>query len=133
MTDAPIPTPDPDPDPNPDPEVKNGIVNEDGELYYYVNGVTFSYTHLSFTLSVLLHIFEIKDYQAVIVYSNPPVLPIAAILANRLFKTKIIFVSYDVYPEVAYASGLSLIHIFPQCGLFSSFFSDVFFSIGIKR
>ena len=61
--------------------------------------------YFSFTLSVLLHIFEIKDYQAVIVYSNPPVLPIAAILANRLFKTKIIFVSYDVYPEVAYASG----------------------------
>ena len=26
-------------DPNPDPEVKNGIVNEDGELYYYVDGV----------------------------------------------------------------------------------------------
>ena len=61
--------------------------------------------YFSFTFSVLLHIFEIKDYQAVIVYSNPPVLPIAAILANRLFKTKIIFVSYDVYPEVAYASG----------------------------
>ena len=61
--------------------------------------------YFSFTLSVLLHIFEIKDYQAVIVYSNPPVLPIVAILANRLFKTKIIFVSYDVYPEVAYASG----------------------------
>lgn len=61
--------------------------------------------YFSFTLSVLLHIFEIKDYQAAIVYSNPPVLPIAAILANRLFKTKIIFVSYDVYPEVAYASG----------------------------
>ena len=39
MTDAPIPTPDPDPDPNPDPEVKNGIVSEDGVLYYYVNGV----------------------------------------------------------------------------------------------
>ena len=39
MTDAPIPTPDPDPNPDPDPGVKNGIVNEDGELYYYVNGV----------------------------------------------------------------------------------------------
>lgn len=61
--------------------------------------------YFSFTLSVLLHILEIKDYQTVIVYSNPPVLPIAAIWANRLFKTKIIFVSYDVYPEVAYASG----------------------------
>lgn len=24
-------------------------------------------------------------------------------------------------------------HNIPQCGLFSSFFSDVFFSIGIKR
>ena len=59
----------------------------------------------SFTLSVMLHIFEAKDYRAIIVYSNPPVLPVAAIWANRLFKTKIIFVSYDVYPEVAYASN----------------------------
>lgn len=61
--------------------------------------------YFSFTLSVLLHIFEIKNYKTVIVYSNPPVLPIAAIWANRFFNTKIIFVSYDVYPEVAYASG----------------------------
>ena len=55
--------------------------------------------YFSFTLSVLLHLFEIRNYRAVIVYSNPPVLPIAAILANKLFKTKIIFVSYDVYPD----------------------------------
>lgn len=61
--------------------------------------------YFSFTLSVLLHIGEIKHYRAVIVYSNPPVLPIAAIWANKLFNTKIIFVSYDVYPEVAYASN----------------------------
>ena len=27
------------PDPDPDPEMKNGIVSEDGELYYYVDGV----------------------------------------------------------------------------------------------
>ena len=60
--------------------------------------------YFSFTLSILLHIFE-RAYQAVVVYSNLPVLPIAAILANRLFKTKIVFVSYDVYPEVVYASG----------------------------
>ena len=34
------PTPDPEkPDPTPDPEVKNGIVTEDGIMYYYVNGV----------------------------------------------------------------------------------------------
>ena len=34
MLNAPKPTPDPDPEPE-----KNGIVSEDGELYYYVNGV----------------------------------------------------------------------------------------------
>lgn len=32
--------------------------------------------YFSFTLSVLLHLFEIRNYRAVIVYSNPPVLPI---------------------------------------------------------
>ena len=36
----PEPTPDPDPDPDPEePEVRNGIVEEDGSLYYYVDGV----------------------------------------------------------------------------------------------
>ena len=33
------PDPDPKPDPEPDPEVKNGIVSENGSLYYYVDGV----------------------------------------------------------------------------------------------
>ena len=61
--------------------------------------------YFSFTLSVLFHIFEIKDCQAVIAYSNPPILPVAAILANKLFHTKVIFVSYDVYPEVAVATN----------------------------
>ena len=33
------PAVDPDPKPEPDPEVKNGIVAENGSLYYYVDGV----------------------------------------------------------------------------------------------
>ena len=33
------PTVDPDPNPEPEPEVKNGIVSENGSLYYYVDGV----------------------------------------------------------------------------------------------
>lgn len=61
--------------------------------------------YFSFTLSVLLRIFSFRNYRSVIVYSNPPVLPIVAVLANMLFGTKIVFVAYDVYPEVAYASG----------------------------
>ena len=37
MIDPPIVVPDPGPDPTPD--VKNGIVAENGSLYYYVDGV----------------------------------------------------------------------------------------------
>ena len=41
MTNPPVTEPDPiDPDPvDPTPEVKNGIVEENGSLYYYVDGV----------------------------------------------------------------------------------------------
>mgnify|MGYP002519406970 CR=1 FL=1 len=33
------PAPAPDPTPDPDPEIKNGIVSEDGKLWWYVDGV----------------------------------------------------------------------------------------------
>lgn len=61
--------------------------------------------YFSFTFKILLHIGELRKYKCVIVYTNPPILPIAAILGNMLFGTKIVSVSFDVYPEVAYASG----------------------------
>ena len=57
--------------------------------------------YFSFTLMVLLNIFEIAKYRAVVVYSNPPILPWIASWAKVLFGTKLIFVSYDLYPEVA--------------------------------
>lgn len=57
--------------------------------------------YFSFTLAVLLHIFEIANYRAVVVYSNPPILPWIASWAKVLFGTKLVFVSYDLYPEVA--------------------------------
>ena len=50
---------------------------------------------------ILLNIFEIAKYKAVVVYSNPPILPWIASWAKVLFGTKLIFVSYDLYPEVA--------------------------------
>lgn len=61
--------------------------------------------YFSFTVSALMRLFRIRCYKSVIVYSNPPVLPVVAVLANMLFRTKIIFVAYDLYPEIAYASG----------------------------
>ncbi|WP_279128440.1 glycosyltransferase family 4 protein [Acidaminococcus fermentans] len=60
--------------------------------------------YFSFTMGALGNLFYIKDYKVVLVYSNPPVLPCIPIIANLLFRTKIVFVAYDVYPEVAYAS-----------------------------
>lgn len=57
--------------------------------------------YFSFTFMVLLHILEIARYNTVVVYSNPPILPWIASWAKALFGTKLIFVSYDLYPEVA--------------------------------
>ncbi len=57
--------------------------------------------YFSFTAMVLLHLLEIAQYRAVVVYSNPPILPWVASWAKVLFGTKLIFVSYDLYPEVA--------------------------------
>lgn len=61
--------------------------------------------YFSFTLSALLRLFRLRRYKTVIVYSNPPVLPFVAVLGKMLFKTRIVFVAYDIYPEVAYASA----------------------------
>ncbi len=57
--------------------------------------------YVSFTFMVLLHLPEIAGYRSVVVYSNPPVLPWIASWAKALFGTKLVFVSYDLYPEVA--------------------------------
>ena len=57
--------------------------------------------YFSFTFMVLLHLFEMASYRAVVVYSNPPILPWIASWAKVLFGTKLVFVSYDLYPEVA--------------------------------
>lgn len=62
--------------------------------------------YFSFTFSVALRFKELRKYKSIIVYSNPPVLPFLAGLANKFYKTKVIFVSYDVYPEIAYASNV---------------------------
>lgn len=61
--------------------------------------------YFSFTFMVLLHLPEIARYRAVVVYSNPPILPWIASWAKALFGTKLIFVSYDLYPEVAAVTG----------------------------
>ena len=57
--------------------------------------------YFSFTFSALLNLFKLRKFKIAIVYSNPPVLPLVTFIANKIFGLKVIFVSYDVYPEIA--------------------------------
>lgn len=61
--------------------------------------------YLSFTLSVALRFGYLRNYKSIIVYSNPPILPLISALASKFFGTKMVFVSYDVYPEMAYITN----------------------------
>ena len=61
--------------------------------------------YFSFTFMVLLHLFQMARYKSVVVYSNPPILPWIASWAKVLFGTKLVFVAYDLYPEVATRTG----------------------------
>lgn len=91
----------------PQKEIINGIsikrirylqMNRKGKIGRLVN-------YFSFICSVGVHLFSLRKYRSIIVYSNPPVLPMVAVLANRLFKTKIVYVCYDIYPELALLLG----------------------------
>lgn len=61
--------------------------------------------YFSFTFFSLLNLSKFKNKDVCIVYSNPPVLPIVPYIAKKLFDTKIVFVSYDVYPEIAVSTN----------------------------
>lgn len=61
--------------------------------------------YFSFTFSVFLHLKELKQYRSIIFYSNPPILPWVAALAKKRFGCKLVFVSYDLYPELALRTG----------------------------
>ena len=58
-----------------------------------------------FTFKCLLNLKKIGSYGCVVVYSNPPVLPYVAFKAHKKYGTRVIFVSYDVYPEIAVNTG----------------------------
>lgn len=57
--------------------------------------------YFSFTFMMLMNIIKCRQYRVIVVYSNPPILPLVTLLAKKMFKCKIIFVTYDLYPEIA--------------------------------
>ena len=60
--------------------------------------------YFSFTAKCLTKERLLKQYRSVIVYSNPPILPILPLIAKKRYNIRLVFVAYDVYPEVAFAS-----------------------------
>ena len=61
--------------------------------------------YFSFTLAVLCRLPKLRRYRTVVVYSNPPILPWVAALAKKCFGCKLVFVAYDLYPELALRTG----------------------------
>jgi glycosyltransferase involved in cell wall biosynthesis len=57
--------------------------------------------YFSFIFSMLLKWPRMMNYKCIIVYSNPPLLPIIPAILSAIFRKKFIFVSYDIYPDLA--------------------------------
>lgn len=59
----------------------------------------------SFFMAILLKFPSLFKYECVLVYSNPPILPLIPYLISRITKTKFIFVAFDIYPDNALKLG----------------------------
>lgn len=58
---------------------------------------------LAFFISALLKLPLIIKYKVIVVYSNPPILPILGYWAKKIANIKLIFVGFDLYPDNAIA------------------------------
>ncbi|WOV86474.1 glycosyltransferase family 4 protein [Sporosarcina oncorhynchi] len=59
----------------------------------------------TFFIAVLLKVFFLRRFKTIIVYSNPPILPIIPYYMKKMFGTKFIFVVFDIYPDSALKSN----------------------------
>lgn len=62
--------------------------------------------YFSFVLSLFFHMKVAKEYRTILFYSNPPLLPMIALWCKKLYKCKIAYISYDVYPELAIKANM---------------------------
>jgi glycosyltransferase involved in cell wall biosynthesis len=80
--------------------VRGTRLDKDSLMRRVVNWVTF--TALAFVRLLL----DAGERDAVVVLSNPPILPFAALLNRLLRGTPYVYVVYDVYPDMPVALGL---------------------------
>lgn len=62
---------------------------------------------ISFVISIILKLKYIIEHKCIIVYSDPPMLPIVAAIVKRVFRVKFIFVAYDIFPDIAIAMNIT--------------------------
>jgi len=57
-------------------------------------------SYLAFVLAVVFNWRLLRQAKCIIVYSDPPILPVIAALNKKIFKINFIFVSYDIFPDI---------------------------------
>ncbi|WP_391203008.1 glycosyltransferase family 4 protein [Psychrobacillus sp. L4] len=59
------------------------------------------FNFFSLFLSMLTKLSYLRKFNKIIVYSNPPILPLITYLLKKIYGTEFIFVAFDVYPDNA--------------------------------
>jgi len=61
--------------------------------------------YFSFIITIALHWPLFLKYKCILVYTNPPLLPLIPAVLNYIFGTRFVFVAFDIYPFVAVEMG----------------------------
>lgn len=61
--------------------------------------------YLTYLMSTMIEVFKKKDYDCILLVSNPPVLPIIGYIVNKIRKKPYIYLLHDVYPDIAVKVG----------------------------
>lgn len=59
------------------------------------------FNFFSLFISMLTKLFYLRKFKKIIVYSNPPILPLITYLLKKFYGTEFIFVAFDIYPDNA--------------------------------
>ncbi len=88
-------------------EVFNGIkINRIKYVYKDRKSIIGRFVNnLSFFVSVFINRYKFKGSDILITYSSPPINPIVPAFCAKKYKFKLIYVVYDVYPDMAYKFG----------------------------
>lgn len=59
------------------------------------------FNFFSLFMAMTTKLFYLKNFKKIIVYSNPPIMPLIPLALKKIFKIEFIFVAFDIYPDNA--------------------------------